>query len=429
MDLHSLMVLRHGHVVAEGWWAPYHRDDTQLLYSLSKSFTSSAVGIAEAEGLLSLDDPVASFFPDQLPEGPGPLLMGMKVRHLLAMASGHTRDTRPFLRGPDIVRSFLSLRPKREPGTYFCYNAGCTFTLSAIITKLTGQRLVDYLRPRLFGPLGIGTAFWDQAQPGIDQGFSGLYLRTEAVAKLGQLYLQDGRWDGAQVVPRAYVEQARSRQVDSAHHSGNPDWGQGYGFQFWLCRHNAFRGDGAFGQLCVVVPEAEAVIVCTAQVEDMQLQLDLMWQHLLPAVSGHAEGDRHADEALAARLAALSVPVPQYGLGLPKAPTTFTRAGEIVPYTEELSTIRAEQMGKAVRLTVLLGQQHSTFDLRPGQWERGKLLGVEEPLCSVAVTGGWGQNDELDVDIVFLSLPHRLQLRGRQRPKPEFEAHWQTTPL
>ena len=236
VELHSLMLVRHGHVVTEGWWAPYRADDIQLLYSLSKSFTSTAIGMAQAEGLLSIDDAVIGFFPDKVPPGATSGLADLKVRHLLAMASGHAKDTWSALAegGPDIVRTFLSIPPDHEPGSYFCYNQGCTYTLSAIITRVTGQRLVDYLRPRLFDPLGIEQAHWVQTKEGIDQGFSGLHLTTESVAKLGQLYLQNGFWGGDQLVPESYVAQAHSKQVTIrtrlARRTGSKDMASSFGF-------------------------------------------------------------------------------------------------------------------------------------------------------------------------------------------------------
>lgn len=429
LDLHSLMLVRHGHVVAEGWWAPYQAHLPHLLYSLSKSFTSTAIGIAEAEGLLSIDDAVVSFFPGKVPEDTSRNVAGMKVRHLLAMASGHARDTWPALTGPDLVRSFLSIPPDGPPGPLFCYNQGCTYTLSAIITKVTGHRLVDYLRPRLFDPLGIEQAYWLQSEEGIDLGFSGLHVTTESIAKLGQLYLQNGLWEGQQLVPPSYVEKARSKQVDNSRHSDNPDWRQGYGFQFWLCRHDAYRGDGAFGQFCVVVPNAQAVIVCTAQVADMQAQLDLVWEHLLPALAANARPDGAADERLAERLAHLSTAVVEAGADAPAHPVTFERAGHVVPYTEGLSALRIEPSAEGTSLIVVIGGAEHPFGLRPGGWSEGELPGLHSPLATVAVSGGWVAADRFQADIVSLTSPHRLVLRGRKGPPATLEVAWYSTPL
>jgi CubicO group peptidase (beta-lactamase class C family) len=431
LDLHSLMLVRHGHVVAEGWWAPYRADRIHLLYSLSKSFTSTAIGMAEAEGLLSVDDPVVSFFPDKVPVGASSYTTGMKVRHLLAMASGHAQDTWQALAngGPDIVRTFLAIPPDQEPGSLFCYNQGCTYTLSAIITKLTGQRLVEYLRPRLFDPLGIEQAHWLQTKEGIDQGYSGLHLATESIAKLGQLYLQEGRWEGKQLVPQSYVAQARSKQVDNWDRSATPDWQQGYGFQFWLCRHDAYRGDGAFGQFCVVVPGLDAVIACTAQVHNMQAEINLFWEFLLPALSGQAPVDHTAEQRLVDRLQHLSTPVISAQADPLGREVTFTRVGDLVRYTDRLSEIRVGPADEGTRLTVVMDGADHSFDLRPGGWAEGELPGLHSPLASVAVTGGWTAAEEFQADIVSLTTPHRLQLRAKTGPEPTVDVGWYAQPL
>lgn len=421
IDFHSLMVLRHGQVVAEGWWAPYQADVPHLLYSLSKSFTSTAIGIAQAEGLLSIDDRVVSFFPEKLPAQVSPYVERMKIRHLLAMASGHAEDTWDKLSGGgDIVRGFLSLPPDQEPGSLFCYNQGCTYTLSAIITKLTGQRLVDYLRPRLLDPLGIGEARWVQSEEGIDQGFSGLHVTTESIAKLGQLHLQNGQWDGQQLFGEDYLAQAHSKQVDNRWWSDNPDWQQGYGFQFWMCRNQAYRGDGAFGQFCVVVPGADAVIACTAQTADMQAQIDLFWEHLLPAFSAGATADAGTERALAERLGHLSTATVEAASGGPSRPVAFDRIGEPPAYAESLSAIRVEPTGQGPRLVVIFDGSEHCFDLRPGRWASGELGGSE-----VRVNGGWVGPEELHADVVFLTTPHRLQLRARAADRPTVELSWQ----
>lgn len=418
MDLHSLMILRHGQVVAEGWWAPYSADRVHMLYSLSKSFTSTAVGIAAAEGLLSLDDPVVEFFPDKVPSDPPPYLHMTRVRHLLAMASGHAEDTWRRVKGPDRVRAFFSIPAEQEPGTLFCYNQGCTYTLSAIIMKLTGQRLLEYLRPRLFEPLGIDQAHWIQTDEGIDQGFSGLHVTTESIAKLGQLYLQNGMWDGRQIVPAAYVAEASSKQIDNAQQQDNPDWQQGYGFQFWISRNGAYRGDGAYGQFCVIIPHADAVVACTANVTDMQGELDLIWQHLLPALSGDAGAAAAVENKLSERLRTLSTAVIDAGANPPDHEITFTRVGDAPPNLDRLTKIRV----KGNRLTLHLGGREHSLELRPGRWVDGEVPGIGLGLPPVCAIGGWTAADEFQADIVFVTTPHRLQIRAHTGDNPTFEA-------
>ncbi|SFN60244.1 Beta-lactamase [Mycetocola miduiensis] len=195
IEPHSLMLLRDGDVIAEGWWAPCTAERTHLLYSLSKSFTSSAVGLAVSEGLLSLDDTVLSHFPELDADITDPRSRRMRVRHLLAMASGHREETlqRALEKdGENLVRGFLTLPPDEEPGSVFAYNQPCTYTLAALVRRLSGMSLIDYLRPRLLDPLGIGDVGWIRDSEGCELGFSGLHAQTEAIAALGQLYLQRG---------------------------------------------------------------------------------------------------------------------------------------------------------------------------------------------------------------------------------------------
>ncbi len=279
--LHSLMVVRHGHVVAEGWWAPEGPEKPHVLHSLSKSFTSTAVGLAVAEGKLSIDDTVLSFFPEDAPVDPSSNLKQMRVRDLLTMSTGH--QTQPtFNSETPWVKTFLEHPVPRQPGTHFQYNSPATYMCSAIVQKVTGQTVLEYLTPRLFEPLGIASPEWLVSPQGVPVGGWGLHLRTEDIAKFGQLYLQQGTWNGKQLVPAEWIAMATSEQVSNGSDPAR-DWDQGYGFQFWRCRHNCYRGDGAFGQFCIVLPEQDAVIAITANTKDMQAELNVVWDDLLSA--------------------------------------------------------------------------------------------------------------------------------------------------
>ncbi len=284
--LHSLLLLRHGQVAAEAWWAPSRANRPHMLYSLSKSFASTAVGLAVAEGRLTVDDPVLSFFPQEAPQAASPHLQAMRVRHLLSMTTGHDADTLGRMAdAPDgnWARAFLALPVVYEPGCHFFYNTGATYMLSAIVQRLSGQTLVEYLTPRLFAPLGIEGAAWETCPQGINTGGFGLSVRTEDIARFGQLYLQGGVWQGSRLLPAEWVAEATAVHADNSSQS-NIDWRQGYGYQFWRARHGAYRGDGAFGQFCLVMPAQDAVLAITSGVRDMQAVLDLVWEHLLPAM-------------------------------------------------------------------------------------------------------------------------------------------------
>jgi CubicO group peptidase (beta-lactamase class C family) len=284
--LHSVMVLRHGHVVAEGWWKPEAADKPHVLHSLSKSFNATAVGLAIADGKLSLDDHVLKFFPEDAPPDPSDNLKAMTVRDLLTMTCGH--DTEPKAAGgKPSVKQFLAHPVPHKPGTHFQYNTMGSYTLSAIVTKVTGQTTLEYLKPRLFEPLGIENPRWDASPEGNSLGGYGLYLCTEDIAKFGQLCLQKGKWNGKQLVPEKWIEQASARQVPNENESHSKigiDWRQGYGFQFWRCTHDAFRGDGAAGQLIVVVPDKDMVVVTTAETGSFQAEMNAIWENLYPNV-------------------------------------------------------------------------------------------------------------------------------------------------
>ena len=262
--MHSIMVIRHGQVITEGWWTPYDARSTHELYSLSKSFTSTAVGMAIADGKLSVDDTVLGFFPDAAPAEPTANLKAMRVRDLLCMSTGH-QDEPSSAAAVVSPKSFLAQPVPHKPGTHFKYNTAATFMQSAIVQKVTGQTVFDYLQPRLFEPLGIIGATWATNFQGVSLGGYGLKVHTEDIAKFGQLYLQHGKWKGRQLIPANWVAQATSRQTSNGSNP-NSDWDQGYGYQFWRCRNGAYRGDGAFGQYCIVMPEQDAVVAITSGV-------------------------------------------------------------------------------------------------------------------------------------------------------------------
>ncbi|MBQ4540150.1 MAG: serine hydrolase [Alistipes sp.] len=295
-DLHSIMIVKDGKVVKEHWMGEGTPDKLHILNSVSKTFTSTAVGLAIAEGKLSLSDKVVDLFPDKLPTEVSDNLKKVEVRHLLTMSGGH--DTEPSRRtmpeGADWVEAFLAHPFEHEPGTYFWYNSMGTYMLSAIVQKVTGEKVIDYLTPRLFEPLAIEGATWQESPQGINAGGWGLYLKTEDLAKMGQLILRRGEWNGKQIVPAEWIDQMTTAHIDSRPAGMRPeqitfkaedsDWLQGYGYQMWRCRHGAVRADGANGQYIIVMPEQNVVIAMTANIGDMQGEINLVWEHLLAAL-------------------------------------------------------------------------------------------------------------------------------------------------
>ncbi|MBE7177534.1 MAG: serine hydrolase [Mucilaginibacter polytrichastri] len=317
-EFHSFVFLRHGKVIAEGWWNPYRKELKHTLYSTSKSFTSTAVGFAVSEGKLKLDDKVVSFFPDQLPDTVSPLLAKLTVQHLLMMSTGQKEE--PSIdenSGKTWVQQFFADPISDEPGTVFRYNSIATYMLSAIVQKVTGQKIVDYLQPRLFSPLKITGADWEESPQKISTGGWGLRLKTEDLARFGQMMLQKGKWQGKTVVPANWVNEATTFKIKNAADTAvrakaNSDWAQGYCYQFWRCRHNAFRADGAFGQYILVMPDQDAVIAINSETGNMQDELNLVWKHLLPAMKeGALPANTSAQQNLQGRLASLAIKMPE----------------------------------------------------------------------------------------------------------------------
>ena len=282
------MLVRHGYVVAEQWWSPGGPDVSADVWSLSKSFTSTAVGLAIAEERFALADRVVDLLPDETPADIDDRLSRMTVRHLLTMTTGHATESLPDderLTQPRWAQHVLAQPLQFEPGTHFQYNSGASYLLSAILQSLTGMTMLEYLEPRLFGPLGIENPTWLQSPQGIDAGGWGLSIRTEDIAKFGQFYLQRGEWAGRAAIPSGCVGEATKRQVPNGDPTKPDDWTQGYGYQFWRCRNGAYRGDGKLGQFCVVMPDQDAVLALTGDLEDMASELNLVWKHLLPALA------------------------------------------------------------------------------------------------------------------------------------------------
>ena len=304
VTMHSIMVMQHGKVLAERWLNGWTPDSLHVMYSVSKTFTATAVGLAIEEGKISLTDKVISFFPDKLPEQVSDNLAAMTVWDLLTMTAGHDVDhtyeaMRAAAQDPqfDWVKNFLSYPVEHKPGEFYCYNSIATLMLSAIVQKVEGENVMSYLQPRLFEPLHISGITWSETADGINHGGWGLYLKTEDMAKMGQLFLQGGQWNGKQIVPAAWISEASKKQVECVPAGireeqleslgmtkANSDWLQGYCYQMWRTRYNGYRADGANGQFILVHPDKDVVIACTSNSRNTQKELNLIFDNILSAL-------------------------------------------------------------------------------------------------------------------------------------------------
>jgi CubicO group peptidase (beta-lactamase class C family) len=424
-EFHSFMFLRHGMVVAEGWWNPYAPDLKHTLYSTSKSFTAAAVGFALTEGRLHLTDKVVSFFPNDLPNPIPPFLAELTVKDALMMSDGMAPDpTVAVAVDSNWARKFLSIPIVNEPGTKFLYNSAGTYMLSAIISNVTGQSVLDYLRPRLFEPLGITGEDWENSPQGASTGGWGLRLKTEDMAKFGQLYLQGGNWNGKQLLPQSWVKEATSMKImqdpDAPQaKKDSSDWLQGYCYQMWRCRHNGVRADGAFGQYIIMLPDEDAVIAIQAETPDMQEEINLVWQYLLPAMhSGALPPDPGADAQLKKQVAALALPPLVVKTGPATDPLngkTFT----LEPNTKRMQTVSFSLIGDLWQLTVRGDTALYRLSFGNGRWATGWTTRPGPNLLTGAInhdvglpafpTAGcyqWTDDHTLKLVLRYIESPH-----------------------
>jgi CubicO group peptidase (beta-lactamase class C family) len=410
-EIHSFMLLRHGRVAAEAWWKPYEPVLPHQLFSLSKSFTSLAVGFAAAEGRLSVDDPVLKFLSEAAPKRPSANLSAMKVRHLLTMTTGHTKDSLERIMRPgtrDWAKSILALPVETEPGSLFVYNSGASYLLSVIVQKATGQRLLDWLTPRLFAPLGIVGATWERCPRGYDTGGWGLSLRTEDIAKFGQLLLAKGRWDGRQVVAESWIDEATRAQVANEHTSELQDWKQGYGYQFWRGRHGSYRADGAFGQLCLVMPEQDAVLAMTAGARAMQPVLEAAWSTLLPAMAaGEPKLVKRHQADLRRALRGLRLDPPGFHDDPPAAQHLDGTAWRLEQNEQGLRAVSFSFHAGRLVLTIQ-SRRKTVIRCGPGKWVSGRMR-RERMVSPVPIRAAytWTGAGALEATVRSITTPFR----------------------
>jgi len=426
-EFHSFMFLRHGRVIAEGWWDPYKPDLKHTLYSTSKSFTATAVGFAVTEKKLTVTDKVISFFPDELPDTVPDFLADMTVRDLLTMTAGQDPDPTfgVTLNDSNWVRSFLALPVVHDPGTKFLYNTLATYMLSAIVQKVTSEKIIDYLTPRLFQPLGIEGMDWETDPMGINTGGWGLRLKTEDMARFGQFFLQKGQWNGKQVLPEEWIRDATTAWIEQAPDApqskkDSSDWMQGYCYQMWRCRNNAFRGDGAYGQFIIVMPDEDAVIAITSETGDMQGEINLVWQHLLPAMQKDKLAENEQVSAkLSQRLSSLVLAPPQKTDDPAKAGVISGKTFVMDENSKRIESMSFHFMGNMCHLN--LKKNNNTFNLAfgAGEWEKGETTKTGPNLVStervnflgdfpVKVAGSylWKDDNTLELILRYIESPH-----------------------
>lgn len=424
-EFHSFMLLRHGKVIAEAWWNPYKPELKHTLYSCSKSFTATAIGFAVQEKLLSLDDKVISFFPENLPDTISPYLSKLTVKDVLIMSDGQEPDPTFIVAGKDTnwIKGFLATPIIHEPGTKFLYNTLGTYMLSAIISKVSGQSTLDYLKPKFFDPLSIEGMDWETDLQGINTGGWGLRLKTEDMAKFAQFFLQKGKWNGKEILPASWIEEASTMKI--MQDPGAPqskkdssDWLQGYCYQMWRCRHNAYRGDGAFGQFMIVMPDQDATIAITAETADMQDEINLVWQYLLPAFKNEKlPQNETAYLKLKEKIQSLSLPLPMKSAG----PATningksFTASANNLHLknisfnvTNEVCNLSFETDTATYKIAFDKGKWHLAETNMPGPSLTAGAIENTSMIypAKIAASYAWKDSNTLELVLRYIESPH-----------------------
>lgn len=297
LGVQSFTVVRHNKVCAQGFWKPYSAQHPHVLYSMSKSFTSTAVGLAISDGLISLTDKIAKFFPEYKIATLG-MNKDITVENLLTMRSGKLITFADEKGNKDWVKSFFAAPFFAKPGTKFNYISENTFMLSAIVSKVTGMSMLDYLYQRVLAPLGIEKPFWETDGKGNNAAGWGLYMKSEDLAKFFIPYINEGKWlDGTQLLPADYVKAATSKQTDTVK-DGFLDYMVGYGYQFWRNPvENSYRADGLFGQRCFMFPDYDALVVMNCgQSEDYEA-MKVFWNHFPHCFEAEALPENEKDYA------------------------------------------------------------------------------------------------------------------------------------
>jgi hypothetical protein len=422
LELHSFMFMRHNKVIAEGWWYPYKPAVNHIMHSVSKTFTSTAIGFAVKEKLLTVDDKVISFFPDELPPVLSPGLEKLAIKHLLTMSAGHEAAPEFYMTDADWIRSFLAVPVVNEPGTVFQYSSYASYMLSAIIQKVSGMTVMEYLKPRLFDPLDITGIRGEEGAQGISAGGWGMRIKTSDMAKLGQFYLQKGKWNRKRLLPEAWINEATAVHIYQIAESTfeqemYDDWAQGYGYQLWRCTHNAYRADGANGQFIVVMPDQDAVIAITACVSDAQKVLSLLWEHIFPSIMDRPlKENPEANDMLVSKLASLQIADPfrtEEGLSIPKG---TDRSYRMEPNELQIEQIKFNYSTQGdCYLLFSDGKERSILSFGQDGWEYGETKRLSPYFLNprrnpegiapfnVAGYGSWTAANQLELRLLFLN--------------------------
>lgn len=407
LPMHGFLLIRHGKVAAEGYWPPFDENRMHRMYSVSKSFTALAIGMLVDEGKLKLDDRVASFFPEYLPENPHPYMLEVTIRNLLMMAACNEKSAYTF-DSPDFVAAFFrDARPKHKPGTFFKYDTAGTTVLCAVVEKLTGKPLLEYMRPVL-DEIGFSKDAWCiQTPEGRSWTGSGILCTPRDLARIAMFTMNMGGWNGKQLIGREYIEAATARQIDNTVSRNAPGRAYGYGYQIWGLKEKGFCFSGLGGQFAFCMPKHDAILVTTADTQAVpgaeEVLLGAYYRLLDRMADDSLPEDAVAQAALKARVAALALPLP---VGKKTTPLAIEFSGKLYTFEENEHRFQWMRVEIADDLCLLryenptgehalkLGMGHYEPQLFPEKYYGGRI-GVQDRNYRSIGAGAWVQDNAL----------------------------------
>ncbi len=349
IEVHTMQIYRGERRLLRLAQEPYSCTDSREVYSLSKMFTSTVVGIAVGQGLVRVEDRLVDIFGRT---GASEKMSHITVRHLLSMNTGHDRCVIPeMIVAPDSVEAFFGVEPVYEPGTHFTYNTGASCMLVSVIEKVSGRDFFQYACENLFYPMGMTDISWRRCADGRCVGGAGLHVCSDDIVKLGQMYLSGGVYQGRRILSEEWIREASSYVSDNSG-NGTPDWCSGYGYQLWINSRGGYRGDGAFGQLLVILPERDMFVAVQAFCADMQKEMDGVFGLLEAMDGGAGEGKVHAFP-----------PIPEGGT-LPE----IDRSYRLDENPMQFGSLWIKSGGDRVHLSFDDGRSIQTVEAKTGCW-------------------------------------------------------------
>ena len=422
INIHSFVMLRRGRLYAEAYYAPWTADDKHRMYSSSKTFASMGIGLMIGEGKVKLDDRVVGFFPEYLPDHVPEFLAMTTVRDLLMMATPYQSNNYGF-DDTDWVRTFFDpdssvskVRADHRPGTVFQYNTCATVVLTAIVEKLAGMKLTEYLKPRIFDRIGMSPDIWCVERPeGGDWAGSGIMETPRDLAKFCDLIAHDGVYDGEEIIPSDYVRAARTKQIDNRITNSEPETQQGYGYQIWCTRYGGFALNGMGCQLAVGLPNEDAVLAVTGDTQASSVGyyevLNSYWREIYPylAKDEPLPADPKADKELAEYLSGRHV---LYTEGSPVSPRSADISGRRYSFAANRAGIsearftfgggegEMEYVNVTGRHTIRFGFGKNVAGVFPETHYYGKKIGVPSGVgYRIVSSAAWGSDYQLLITV------------------------------